>query len=53
MLRACPQCGQPFDVRRNYDAGPKHFHFRCTHPDCPFGASEDGRLPVNVVDAAL
>jgi hypothetical protein len=53
VLRACPQCGHRFNAKDNYDAGPKHFHFRCTNPDCKFGGTESGRLPVNVVDAAL
>lgn len=53
VLEVCPWCGAPFQTRRNFAAGPRHFHFRCTSPHCEFGADGDGLLPCNVVDAAL
>ena len=53
VIDACPWCGAAFDVQDNYDAGAKHFHFNCTNPECDFGQESPGRLPCNVVDAAL
>ena len=53
VLESCPWCAAPFDASRNYDAGPKHFRFKCTNPDCGFGAVTDGGLPCNIVDTAL
>lgn len=53
VLDTCPWCGTRFEVEDNYDAGDEHFHFNCTSPDCDFGQESPGRLPCNVVDAAL
>lgn len=53
VLESCPWCGSPFSTARNFDAGARHFRFRCTSPDCDFGAAPDGVLPCNVVDSAL
>lgn len=53
VLEACPWCGSPFTVDRNYDAGTQHFHFQCTNEHCEFGRLAPGLLPCNVVDAAL
>ncbi len=53
VLDHCPWCEQDFEVDRNYDSSPQHFHFLCRNPDCGFGASPDGVLPCNIVDEAL
>ncbi len=53
VLESCPWCGAPFRVPENVDASRQHFAFRCTAADCDFAAIGDGRLPCNVVDAAL
>ena len=53
VLDSCPWCGEQWEVPRNYDTGPSHFYFRCTNAACDLGGSGDGRLPCNVVDAAL
>lgn len=53
VLESCPWCGKPFRLPDNFDASRQHFAFRCTAADCAFGATGDGRLPCNVVDAAL
>ncbi len=53
VLESCPWCGTPFRVPDNVDASRQHFAFRCTAAGCDFAATGDGRLPCNVVDAAL
>ncbi len=53
VLETCPWCGAAFPPRNNFDAGARHFRFRCTNADCDFGAKADGTLPCNVVDSAL
>ena len=53
VLEACPWCGSAFAVDKNYDAGARHFHFRCTNLDCEFGPKSPDPLPCNVVDEAL
>ncbi len=53
VLEKCPWCESPLDLRKGFDAGDQHFHFRCTNRDCAFGVSDDGLLPCNVVDSAL
>ena len=53
VLEQCPWCGARLWLPDNVDAGPGHLHFRCTDPDCAFGASADASLPCNVVDTAL
>ncbi len=53
VLDTCPWCGEAFRVPRNFDAGAKHFRFRCTSADCGFGKTPDDALPCNVVDTAL
>ncbi len=53
VLDACPWCGAAFAVDGNYAAGAEHFQFQCVSPDCEFGRQSPGKLPCNVVDAAL
>ncbi|WP_338035838.1 helicase-related protein [Halochromatium roseum] len=53
VLESCPWCGTPFRVPDNLDASRQHFAFRCTAAGCAFAATGDGRLPCNLVDAAL
>lgn len=53
VLEACPWCGSAFAADKNYDAGARHFHFRCTNVECEFGPQTPDPLPCNVVDEAL
>jgi len=53
VLDACPWCGSAFTAAQNFDAGARHFRFRCTSAECDFGSTQGGILPCNVVDAAL
>jgi hypothetical protein len=53
VLESCPWCGSPFTPTRNFDAGARHFRFRCTNERCDFSTAPDGTLPCNVVDSAL
>jgi hypothetical protein len=53
VLESCPWCGAAFRSDRNFDAGERHFRFRCTHPACAFGSQPGGVLPCNIVDEAL
>jgi len=53
VLESCPWCGTALQMPDNFDVGPRHFRFRCTHADCDFGGAEGDALPCNVVDTAL